>query len=104
MVIELLHSFDDRPVTANKMVDTLSRIYNAAEDQALFAEASSPCRQTVKFRERKRDRFLTPDEFKRLGRVFREATTARRLQDYTVVALRVLLPTGCRKHKILDQR
>ena len=33
---------------------------------------------------RKRERFLTPDEFKRLGRALEEATTVRRLSVYTV--------------------
>ena len=104
MVTELLHSLGDRPVMANKVVETLSRIYNAAEDKGLIAEASNPCRQVVKFRERKRERFLTPDEFKRLGRALDEATTVRSLSVYTVAALRLLLLTGCRKREILDLR
>ena len=104
MVTELLHSLGDRPVMANKVVDTLSRIYNAAEDKGLIVEASNPFRQVVKFRERRRERFLTPDEFKRLGRALDEATTVRRLSVYTVAALRLLLLTGCRKREILDLR
>ena len=104
MVTELLHSLGDRPVMANKVVDTLSRFYNAAEDKGLIAEASNPCRQVVKFRERKRERFLTPDALKRLGRALDEATTVRRLSVYTVAALRLLLLTGCRKREILDLR
>ena len=104
MVTELLHSLGDRPVMANKVVETLSRIYNAAEDKGLIAEASNPCRQVVKFRERRRERFLTPDEFKRLGQALDEATTVRRLSVYTVAALRLLLLTGCRKREILDLR
>ena len=103
MVTKLLHSLGDRPVMANKVVDSLSRIYSAAEDKGLIAEASNPCGQVVKFRERKRERLLTPDEFKRLGRALDEATTVRSLSVYTVAALRLLL-TGCRKREILDLR
>ena len=42
------HVLDDRPVMANEVVDTLSRIYNAAEDKGLIAEASNPCRVVAK--------------------------------------------------------
>ena len=38
----------------NKVVETLSRIYNAAEDKGLIPEGSNPCGLVVKNRERKR--------------------------------------------------
>ena len=57
--------------------DTLSRIYNAAEDQGQIPEASNPCRLVVKYRERKRERFLTDEEFRRLGRVLDESETCK---------------------------
>ena len=66
-VTELHHALRDKPVMANKVVETLSRIYNAAEDKGLIPETSNPCGLVVKNRERKRERFLTPDEFQRLG-------------------------------------
>ena len=103
-VTELHHSLRDKPVMANKVVETLSRIYNAAEDKGLIPEASNPCRLVVKFQERKRERFLTPDEFRRLGHVLDEAASCRRLSVYSVAAIRLLLLTGCRKREILDLR
>ena len=100
-VTELHHALRDKPAMANKVVDTLSRIYNAAEDQGLIAEASNPCGLVVKNRERKRERFLTPDEFRRLGRALADATTRRRVSPYAVAAIRLLILTGCRKREIL---
>ena len=100
-VTELHHALRDKPVMANKVVDTLSRIYNAAEDKGLIPEASNPCGLVVKNRERKRERFLTPDEFRRLGRALAEATTCRRVSPYAVAAIRLLILTGCRKREIL---
>ena len=35
-VTELHHALRDKPVMANKVVETLSRIYNAAEDRGLI--------------------------------------------------------------------
>ena len=100
-VTELHHALRDKPAMANKVVDTLSRIYNAAEDKGLIAEASNPCGLVVKNRERKRERFLTPDEFRRLGRALADATTRRRVSPYAVAAIRLLILTGCRKREIL---
>ena len=103
-VTELHHAVRDKPVMANKVVDTLSRIYNAAEDKGLIPEASNPCGLVVKNRERKRERFLTPDEFQRLGRALREVTGSRRVSPYSVAAIRLLILTGCRKREILHMR
>ena len=58
----------------------------------------------VKNRERKRERFLTPDEFRRLGRALADATTRRRVSPYAVAAIRLLILTGCRKREILHLR
>ena len=67
-VTELHHALSAHPVTANRAVEFLSRIYNAAEDRGQIPEGSNPCRLVVKYRERRRERFLTDEEFRRLGR------------------------------------
>ena len=103
-VTELHHVLRDKPVMANKVVETLSRIYNAAEDKGLIPEASNPCGLVVKNRERKRERFLTPDEFRRLGRALDDATRCRRVSPRAVAAIRLLILTGCRKREILHLR
>ena len=103
-VTELHHGLRATPVMANHVVDTLSRIYNAAEDKGLIPEASNPCRLVVKNRERARERFLTDEEFRRLGRVLDEAETRRGVSVHAVAAIRLLLLTGCRKGEILSLR
>ena len=55
-VTALHHALRATPVMANQAVDTLSRIYNAAEDRGQILEAGNPCRLVVKNRERKRER------------------------------------------------
>ena len=103
-VTELHHGLRERPVTANRAVDVLSRIYNAAEDRGRIPEGSNPCRLVVKFRERARERFLTDEEFRRLGRVLDEAQTRRGVSVHEVAAIRRRLLTGCRKGEILSLR
>ena len=103
-VTALHHALCDKPLMANRVVETLSRIYNGAEDNGLLPEASNPCRLVVKNRERKRERFLTPEEFRRLGRVLGEAETCKGVSVHAVAAMRLLLLTGCRKGEILGLR
>ena len=103
-VTALHHALRATPAMANQAVDTLSRIYNAAEDRGQIPEAGNPCRLVVKNRERKRERFLTDEEFRRLGRVLDEAQTCKGVSVHAVAALRLLLLTGCRKGEILNLR
>ena len=103
-VTALHHSLRATPVMANRVVDELSRIYNAAEDKGLIPEASNPCRLVVKNRERSRERFLTDEEFRRLGRVLDEAETCKGVSAHALAAIRLLLLTGCRKGEILNLR
>ena len=103
-VTELHHALCATPVMANQVVDTLSRIYNLAEDRGQIPEMSNPCRQVAKNRERKRERFLTEEEFRRLGRVLDEAETCKGVSVHAVAAIRLLLLTGCRKGEILNLR
>lgn len=88
---------------ANRVVDTLSRIYNAAEDRGSIPEASNPRRLVVKLRERARGPFLTDGEGRRLGQALDEAETCKGVSVHAVVAIRLLL-TGCRKGEVLNLR
>ena len=103
-VTALHHSLRATPVMANRVVDELSRIYNAAEDKGLIPEASNPCRLVVKNRERARERFMTDEELRRLGRVLDEAETCKGVSAHALAAMRLLLLTGCRKGEILNLR
>ena len=103
-VTELHHGLSETPVMANQVVDRLSWIFNTAEDRGLVPEGSNPCRFTVKYRERKRERFLTGEEFRRLGRVLADAETCKGVSAYAVAAIRLLMLTGCRRNEILTLR
>ena len=103
-VTELHHGLSAKPVMANHVIDLLSRIYNLAEDRGHIPEMSNPCRLVAKNRERKRERFLTEGEFRRLGRVLDEAETCKGVSVHAVAAIRLLLLTGCRKGEILNVR
>ena len=103
-VAELHYKLRKTPYMANRVVDTLSRIFNLAEDWGVVPEGSNPCRFQVKYKQRSRERFLTEEEFRRLGRVLTEAETCRGVSVHAVAAIRLLMLTGCRRNEILTLR
>ena len=57
-----------------------------------------------RYKERRRKRFLTPDEYWRLGRVLGAAAADSSVLPSAVAVVRLLLLTGCRKNEVLTLR
>ena len=91
-VAALHHALRATPPTANRTVDVLARIWNAAVDRGLLPEGANPCRLVVKNRERPRERFLS------------EAEARPGVSVQAIAAIRLLLLTGCRKNEFLTLR
>ena len=53
-----------------------------------------------KYKEKKRERFLTEDEFRRLGQVLNEVEAEGSETFAAVTAIRLLMLTGCRLNEI----
>ncbi len=100
-VTDLHYTLREVPTMANRVVDSLSRLFSMAEAWGEVPEGRNPCRTVVRYMERKRERFLTEEEFRRLGRVLAEAETEGRVSAYAVAAIRLLILTGCRRNEIL---
>ena len=100
-VVELHYRMRETPAMANLVVETLSHIYNLAEEWGLAPADGSPCRRVTKYPSRRRERFLTAEEFDRLGGALSELEAEGRVSAYTVAALRLLMLTGCRRNEIL---
>ena len=103
-VVEFHQKLSDRPVTANKSIKVLSHMYRLGEGWGLVPEGFNPCRSVEKYPERSRERFLTDAEFARLGRVLDEAVNGGAAPLAAVMAIRLLMLTGCRKSEILTLR
>ena len=103
-VSALHHGLAKMPAMANRAVEMLFRIYRAAEERELIPEGSNPCRQIAMNRQRRHERFLTDEEFRRLGRVLDEAERSEGSMARAAMAIRLLLLTGCRKNEILSLR
>lgn len=96
-IAELHHGLRHIPYQANRTLGVLSKMFSMAEVWGLRADNSNPCVRIKKYREEKRERFLSPTELRRLGRVLDQAE-AECLS--AVVAYRLLLLTGCRLGEI----
>ena len=103
-VTEMHYKLCDAPAMANKALATCSRMFNQAEAWGLAPEGSNPCRFVVKYRERRRERFLTEGEFRRLGRLLSEAAAEGGMSARAAAAIRLLMLTGCRRNEILTLR
>ena len=99
-VDDLHYGLRGTPAMANLVVAVLSRLFNAAAAWGLAPEGGNPCRFVVKYRERRHERFLTDDEFDRLGRVLAEMESEGRLSRHAAAAIRLLMLTGCRRNEI----
>ena len=103
-VADLQHALRDRPAMANLVVATLARLIDQAQAWGVVKEAANPCRTAQKYRVRRRERFLTDAEFRRLGAALDELEATGRLSPHAAAAIRLLMLTGCRRNEILTLR
>ena len=96
-IAKLHFDMRDKPYQANRTLGVLSKMFSLAEVWGLRPDGSNPCRHVKRYKERKRERFLSPEETERLGEVLAEA---EREMPSAVAAFRLLLLTGCRLSEI----
>ena len=96
-IAKLHFDLRDKPYQANRTLGVLSKMFSLAEVWGLRPDGSNPCRHVKRYKENKRERFLSPEETERLGEVLREAESE---MPSAVAALRLLLLTGCRLSEI----
>ena len=89
---------------ANRVVDLLSRLFNMAEAWGVAPDGGNPCRFVQKYKERSRERFLSEEEFGRLGSVLDELEAEGKVSANAVAAIRLLMLTGCRRGEIVTLR
>jgi integrase len=75
-------------------------MFNLAEIWGLRPDGSNPCRHVPKYREKKRERFLSQGELQRLGQVLFEVESEGSETPFIIAAFRLLILTGCRLGEI----
>ena len=82
----------------------LSKMFNLAELWGLRPDGSNPCLHVKRYKEEKRERFLSAEEFTRLGQVLDEILADGSETRSAVAAIRLLMLTGCRLSEIQKLR
>ena len=103
-VTALHHKLRDKPYQANHVVNVLSKMLSLVEAWGLVPPGGSPCRSVRMYKKHKRERFLTEDEYRRLGRVLDKAEADGSVWPYSIHAIRLLVLTGCRRNEIATLR
>ncbi len=102
---EALHyALRDTPRQANRVLMVLAKMFALAEDWGLAPAGGNPCRFIVRYREGMRERYLTEDEYRRVGQALCELETEGPVRARAAAALRLLMLTGCRLTEILSLR
>ena len=100
-VAGLHHRLRSTPRAANRALGLLSRMFSLAASWGLQSELHNPCRSIRKYGERRRERFLSREEYQRLGAVLFAMERDGSAWRHSVAALRLLMLTGCRVSEIL---
>jgi integrase len=100
-VAKLHHSLAATPRQANLLLSVLSKLMGWAGKRGQLPSEANPCRGIDRYKENKRERFLSAAELSRLGEVLREAEQEKTLPPYATAAIRLLLLTGARLSEIL---
>ena len=90
----------ETPYQANRILEVARKMFGLAEAWGLRRDGGNPCRFVQKYKEQKRERFLSDLEFRRLGRVLAEAEANGSETLAAVTAVRLLMLTGCRLNEI----
>ena len=102
--VALHHDMRDVPGHANRTLGVLSRMLTLSEVWEMRPEGVNPCKHVKKYAEHKRERFLSDDEYRRLGAALRDAEREGFASPAAIAAIRLLMLTGCRSGEILSLR
>ena len=96
----LHHGLSSTPYQANRTLALLSKMFSLAERWGLRPDGSNPAKNIDRYREEKRERFLSVEEVGRLWTVLISPTAAS-VPASAVAAVKLLMLTGRRLSEVL---
>ena len=100
-VAKFHHDLRHIPYQANRCLEVVSKMFNLAELWGLRPDGSNPRKHIKKYPEEKRERFLSAAELRRVGEVLREMEVEGVELPSAILAVRLLILTGCRLNEIM---
>ena len=92
------------PYQANRLMELLRKAFRLAELWGWREKHSNPCDGIDRYRERRRERFLSENELTRLSDALVEAERTGTESPFLVAAIKLLMYTGCRPSEIRTLR
>ena len=89
------------PYQANRCLEVISKMFSLAELWGLRPDGTNPRKHIKKYPEEKRERFLSAAELRRVGEVLRELEAEGVELPSAILAVRLLILTGCRLNEIM---
>ncbi len=99
---KLHYDMRETPGAANRVLALCSKMFNLAEGWGLRPDGTNPCRHIERYKENRRERFLSEEELARLGAALDAAEVARSHHPCVVPLIRLLVFTGCRLGEVLN--
>ena len=97
----LHHKLRATPAAANQAMWVLSKMLSLGESWGIVPPGRKPGRHVRHYRGKPRERFLTPEEFRRLGTALKMFEAKGSMTPSAIAAIRLLMLTGCRTDEIL---
>ncbi len=101
-VTDLHYAMRHKPHAANAALKIVGKMLSLAMEWGLREHGSNPCRAVRKYRTRPLERFLTDEEYSRLGRAVDELEAEGKVSGPAAAAIRLLVLTGCRRNEVLE--
>jgi integrase len=92
------------PYNVNRAVAIVSSLMKFAERRKLRGAHSNPARGLERYREDKRERFLSREEIIRLGSALTDPVITAKHSPFALAAIGLLLLTGMRRNEVLKLR
>ena len=100
-VAALHYGMRETPRAANRALMVLSKMFKLSEAWGMAPPGGNPCRFVLRYKEGRRERFLTEEEYRRVGRALCELEAEGPVQARAAAALRLIMLTGCRSGEVL---
>jgi integrase len=103
-VSALHHSLRKTPYQANHALSLISKMMNLAERWGLREDGTNPCRHVERYREHKRERYLSAAETARLGDALTALVREEKISKSCAAAVRLIALTGARRGEVCGLR
>jgi integrase len=103
-VAKFHHDLRHIPYQANRCLEVVSKMFSLAELWGLRPDGTNPRKHIKKYPEEKRERFLSAAELRRIGEVLGEMEDEAIELPSAILAVRLLILTGCRLNEIMTLR